>query len=226
MSCERDQAAFLGRLTAGATHELRNVLATIKESAGLISDCIAHAGAVPAPERLQRSLARIDRQVVRGSELLGHLNHLAHCPDQAETVVDLVHEAECMVQLGQRVARQRAAVLQLAALGGEVSGGEVSLRGSEVSLRGSEVSLRVDSLRLQMVLLAALEVLLAQAGEGAAITVHVVAGPPAVVLTAAGAVAQLEGSDAWQRLCELALSLPAEVDTGVPDGLRIVFSRE
>ena len=34
------EAAFLSEVTAGATHELRNVLAIIKESGGLIGDLV------------------------------------------------------------------------------------------------------------------------------------------------------------------------------------------
>jgi hypothetical protein len=35
---ENRKAAFMGRITAGVTHEMKNVLAIIKESAGLMED--------------------------------------------------------------------------------------------------------------------------------------------------------------------------------------------
>ena len=37
---ENREAAFIGLITAGATHELRNVLAIVKESTGLIADIV------------------------------------------------------------------------------------------------------------------------------------------------------------------------------------------
>ena len=37
------EAAFIGKITASATHEIRNVLAIVKESAGLIDDLMQAA---------------------------------------------------------------------------------------------------------------------------------------------------------------------------------------
>ena len=36
---DKRQVAFFGRMTAGITHEMKNVLAIIKESSGLMQDC-------------------------------------------------------------------------------------------------------------------------------------------------------------------------------------------
>jgi len=50
-------ALFMGRLTASATHELQNILATIRESSGLMEMCIRDRGrGAPArgPGRRQR----------------------------------------------------------------------------------------------------------------------------------------------------------------------------
>lgn len=38
---------FMGRITAGITHEMRNVLAVIRESAGLIQDLMEKCQDVP-----------------------------------------------------------------------------------------------------------------------------------------------------------------------------------
>jgi len=46
---ESRKAAFMGRITASATHDMKNVLAIIKESAGLMEDLIALHKDLPAP---------------------------------------------------------------------------------------------------------------------------------------------------------------------------------
>ncbi|NIN73204.1 MAG: hypothetical protein GTO46_15010 [Gemmatimonadetes bacterium] len=105
---EDREAAFIGKITAGATHELRNVLAIVKESAGLIEDIVNSPdkpGTAKA-DRLLRAVERIRDQVKRGSELLTSLNRFAHSLDHAEDETDLNEMAELLSSLCQRVARR------------------------------------------------------------------------------------------------------------------------
>ncbi|MEJ2186570.1 MAG: hypothetical protein P8Z36_11600, partial [Gemmatimonadota bacterium] len=113
---ETSRAAFVARLTAGATHELRNVLAIVKESAGLVQDLLAMGAS--ADGRADKALGRIETQVGRGAELLTSLNRLAHGLDRDEDAVDLGEAVEHAVVLCQRYARQRERAL-------EVRGGEL-----------------------------------------------------------------------------------------------------
>ena len=74
------EAAFMGKITAAATHEIRNVLAIIQESGGLIEDMIRfyeESGKLK-PDHLLRSVERIGLQVNRGAELMTALNRVAH----------------------------------------------------------------------------------------------------------------------------------------------------
>jgi hypothetical protein len=84
MSTPEDRnAAFVAEVTAGTTHEIRNVLAIVKESAGLIGDLIYafnRRGSLDQ-DKLTRSLGRIDAQVARGTELLSNLSRFAHSLD-------------------------------------------------------------------------------------------------------------------------------------------------
>jgi len=85
------EAVFLGRVTASTTHEFRNVLAIVKESAGLIEDLVA-SGASDRPqlaERIARAVARIDTQVGRGADLLTNLNRFAPSIDPVREGTDL-----------------------------------------------------------------------------------------------------------------------------------------
>ena len=81
MTTERyPEAAFLSAMTASTTHEARNVLAIIKESAGLVEDLVQMYGTRGNldREKVDRALKRIDLQVKRGADLLTTLNRLAH----------------------------------------------------------------------------------------------------------------------------------------------------
>ena len=79
-----NEPAFCGYIVAGATHELRNVLAVIKEYSGLLED-IASGGPqalADRHERIERALDSISGQLLRGQEHLGRLNRFAHCADE------------------------------------------------------------------------------------------------------------------------------------------------
>ncbi len=103
-----EAAAFMGRITAAATHELRNVLAIIRESAGLVDDLLARSStrALDA-DKLEWATGRIAAQVTRGAELCTSLNHVAHGLDRpAEAVALNVAVADTTLLCG-RSARQR-----------------------------------------------------------------------------------------------------------------------
>lgn len=102
------EAEFLARITAGTTHEIRNVLAIIKESAGLMEDMVSavEQGRPLEPDRLTRSLNRIGAQVDRGAELMSALNRFAHSLDHVRERTDLHQEASHVAVMCGRLARQ------------------------------------------------------------------------------------------------------------------------
>jgi C4-dicarboxylate-specific signal transduction histidine kinase len=147
------EAAFMGRITASTTHEFRNVLAIVKESAGLIEDLVDSGSTAPdQAERLLKAVNRIDAQVSRGAELLAHLNRFAHCIDRTGEGVDLDQEIEQAVFLSQRLARPGRHRLE-------------ARPGSD------HLMVRIDSLIFQMALFAAVEGCLEQVPESGSITV-------------------------------------------------------
>jgi C4-dicarboxylate-specific signal transduction histidine kinase len=198
---ENREAAFIARITASTTHEIRNVLAIVKESAGLIEDMVrAFDERRPLDrEKLIRAVGRIDAQIGRGAEVLSNLNRLAHSLDQAQSRVDLNQEVQRVAFLCQRFARQ----------------GRHSV---EVRPGDRELPVVVNALQLQMALFTAVECCLDQLPEPGTVTIHpgrqgdrpavefvgevgekVVAGPPT---DAAG----------WGKLAELLDSLGASVE--------------
>jgi len=111
---ESKKAAFMGKITAGVTHEIKNVLAIIKESAGLMEDLIALSkeDSIPEREKFDRSLSRIRDQVTRGVDLSTRLNTFAHTPDEAISSVDLNAAVVQAAFLCRRFARLRGLALE------------------------------------------------------------------------------------------------------------------
>lgn len=83
--------AFMARITAGMTHELRNVLAVIGESAGLMEDVLAMTGTDPSQsrERFGRITSQILQHVERGIRLTAGLNYFAHTPEKRAAMLDV-----------------------------------------------------------------------------------------------------------------------------------------
>lgn len=150
------EVAFLGRITAAFTHEMKNVLAIIKESAGLMEDLFFLGQEVPFPhrDRLIRCLTTIQAQTKRGVELSGRLNRFAHSPDEAVATVDLNAMLEQIVLLSERFAR---------------------LKGIALSLNPHEAALNVlvSPMGLQMVLFECLERCWESMGPGGNVNVSV-----------------------------------------------------
>lgn len=111
---ENREAAFMGKITAGITHEFKNVLAIIKESSGLMGDLLSlcEKGTFPYQDRFSNALSTIQDQLDRGVELASRLNHFAHTTDEPIASVDLNEVVEQIVFLSQRFARLTGVVVR------------------------------------------------------------------------------------------------------------------
>jgi C4-dicarboxylate-specific signal transduction histidine kinase len=109
------EVAFFGKITAAFTHEMKNVLAIIKESGGLMEDLLALSqnATFPSKDRFVRSLAAIAAQTKRGIELSNRLNRFAHSTDEAAATIDLNDILEQTVFLSERFARLKGVTLNL-----------------------------------------------------------------------------------------------------------------
>ncbi len=152
---ETQKALFMGRITAGVTHEIKNVLAIIKESVGLIEDLmtLCKEGSQPPAEKVLKSLNRIIEQVNRGVELSTRLNEFAHTPDQNFVSVGLNAAVEKVVSLSQRFARLKRIRL-------------------EALKTDNERMIVTDPLSFLMLLFSGIELLMDVAGEKALISVE------------------------------------------------------
>ena len=216
-SSDSDKAAFMGKITAGVTHELKNVLAIIKESAGLMQDLLTLSGDAQFPlrEKFSKVLSNIGDQVVRGVDLASRLNTFSHLPDETSSGLDLNEVAVQVVFLSQRFAR---------------------LKGISLNVQPHERSVIIvtDPLKIQMLLFQCVELLVNIVGAGATITLHPLQqgeGEATVELsstgnneTATNKVLDLAALPEWIELQESAVSLKAKIGRGNPPvWLRITF---
>jgi hypothetical protein len=113
-TCEDKEVAFFGKVTAGITHELKNVLAIIRESSGLMGDIISISpeAIIKHQEKIQNSIVRIKDQIERGVGLTDRLNRFAHSTDETVSKIDFQEAIEQLVTLAQRFARLKHVVLE------------------------------------------------------------------------------------------------------------------
>jgi C4-dicarboxylate-specific signal transduction histidine kinase len=198
---EDREAAFVAEVTSGTTHEIRNILAIVKESAGLMEDLI-HAfnrrGSLDQ-DKLMRSIGRIDAQVARGTELLSNLNRFAHSLDHVQDAIDVAQEIQQVASLCQFRARGRRHLLQ-------VQPGDQNL------------TVLVNPFRFQMSLFAAVGCCLEQLPEGSTVLIRTDRKDdrPTVEFTGQGGAETVLPTPTeamgWGRLLELADGLGASVE--------------
>ena len=106
---------FIGKITAGVTHEVNNVLASIREISGLMTDIlsITDETSFPRKEKFQTSLQKIQNQVQRGIKLTCQLNKFSHLSDSSKTDVDVNEIIEHLIFLTERFARIKNIALQI-----------------------------------------------------------------------------------------------------------------
>jgi light-regulated signal transduction histidine kinase (bacteriophytochrome) len=108
--------AFFGRMNAAISHDMRNVLAIINETANLLDELVElqQAGQIkPNPEKLQTLSRRIVQQVERGQNVIGNMNAFAHSIEVPVREVDLARAMSVMAVLSRHFATGRALELSL-----------------------------------------------------------------------------------------------------------------
>lgn len=105
-----NESQCMARLLASAVHDMRNVLAVIRESAGLAQDLAAlSAGQPPSrgAERLSTALGEVQRSVIQGAALSEAMDYMAQAGN-AEGVAgpcDLARVCRSFCLLAARQAR-------------------------------------------------------------------------------------------------------------------------
>jgi hypothetical protein len=111
---EANELVFFGEIAASVTHEIKNVLAVINESNGLMADFLEMLKDTPLAyrEKFQRSVKKIDEQVRRGVEITTCFNRFAHSVDAPCVNVDLNEIVAGTVSLAARFTRLREVKLK------------------------------------------------------------------------------------------------------------------
>lgn len=107
---------FFGKITASMTHEFKNVLAIIKESAGLMEDItkIAPLSDSEHQKKFDNALKTVKNQLNRGMELSTVFNQFAHAPDKSKAEINLKALIDQVVLLSDRFARLKHITLKAA----------------------------------------------------------------------------------------------------------------
>ncbi|MCJ7596564.1 MAG: sensor histidine kinase, partial [Desulfobacterales bacterium] len=71
---------FFGKISASISHEIKNVMAIITESAGLMEDLtvLAEKGMPIDPQRLKTHAGKIMTQIRRADEIIKNMNRFSH----------------------------------------------------------------------------------------------------------------------------------------------------
>jgi len=105
---EQKEITMLGKIAAGMTHELKNVLAIINESAGLVGDICTHGGKdFQHMDKVERAVGSIKKQIDKGADITTKFNVFAHCMDTERCQVTANEMVEQVVFLMDRFARQK-----------------------------------------------------------------------------------------------------------------------
>jgi len=214
----KTEAQFMGRITASVAHEMRNVLAIIKESAGLIQDLleISTDTSPKTKEKFGRTLSKVQQQVERGVHLATRLNQFAHSSDEPVTGVDLNDTADQVAFLAQRLAKLKG--ISLLAVPAE-----------------QPVIITSDPLKIQMLLYLCIASLLEVVGPGLTIGIGPrTAGDSRVAIgfhltgideTTKAECSGPDGAENWAALKEFAAGLGAELEVkALPALFEVVFA--
>ena len=102
------QLSFIGKIIAGFTHEVKNHIAIIKESAGLMEDILKFGKKEKIDQgQFLEIIGSVGEQIERSLELFSHLNRFAHRMDDSRVSFDVNEALEDLISLLSRFARQR-----------------------------------------------------------------------------------------------------------------------
>jgi C4-dicarboxylate-specific signal transduction histidine kinase len=102
---------FIGKVLAICTHELRNHLAIIRESAGLIMDTVDYAISKRQVPNITKPLENIDKQANRSTAFLTVLSSFCHRLDHETSTFDINKLIEELLTLINRRLNQQEIVV-------------------------------------------------------------------------------------------------------------------
>jgi signal transduction histidine kinase len=98
---ENEDLAFMGKINASISHELKNIMAIISETSGLLNDLMemADRGKKIETETIRGCCRDIEEEIERGFTTIKQMNRFAHSVDEPVKTVDLKKTLKLMVGL-------------------------------------------------------------------------------------------------------------------------------
>jgi nitrogen-specific signal transduction histidine kinase len=107
------QLRFIGKILAGFTHESKNYIAIVKESAGLIGDMIQLGkNSGDEPDTYLEIIHSIEEQIERATNLFRYLNRFSHRMDTELCTFNVNETLEELIALITRFANQKKISLE------------------------------------------------------------------------------------------------------------------
>jgi C4-dicarboxylate-specific signal transduction histidine kinase len=104
---------FIGKILAGFTHEIKNHLAIVKESAGLIGDMIQLGKSTQSDSGQYLEIVRsIEEQIERSTTHFTYLNRFSHRMDTPLSTFSVNDSIEELAALLQRFANQKRITIE------------------------------------------------------------------------------------------------------------------
>lgn len=96
---------FFGRISASISHELKNTLSIMNESAGLLEDLafLAEQGKALDASRVKSLGSSIKRQIQRTDQIIRNMNRFSHTVDEPYKQIELVDFLEFVVAVSRRL---------------------------------------------------------------------------------------------------------------------------
>jgi C4-dicarboxylate-specific signal transduction histidine kinase len=98
---ESEDLAFMGKVNASISHELKNIMAIISETSGLMNDIIemAEKGKKIELETIKDCCKDIEEEIGRGFMTIKQMNRFAHSVDEPVKNVELDETLDLMINL-------------------------------------------------------------------------------------------------------------------------------
>lgn len=96
---------FFGRISASISHELKNTLSIMNESAGLLEDLalLAERGRPLDPARVKTLGGTIKRQIQRTDQIIRNMNRFSHAVDEPFKQIELGDFLEFVLAVSRRL---------------------------------------------------------------------------------------------------------------------------
>ncbi|MEJ5299386.1 MAG: hypothetical protein WHS38_00170 [Thermodesulforhabdaceae bacterium] len=154
----QQEAYFMGRIAAAITHELKNILAVISETIGLLED-LANMPLQDVPPdkylgKIKKSLTTVNAQVAKGINLADDYNRFAHILDNPTKRINLCDSIQHLIRLCSHIIHLKQIKVE-----------------QQIPEGKQNIHLTTSPFYLYMVVFEILDVLMSQLSPGSSITI-------------------------------------------------------